>query len=686
MKSFATALRALAAALFVTNTLAQSVQEINGDSFLSPYNGRTVANVSGTVTARGPDGFWLRARSDDNAITSDSIYVFGRNVNVTVGSTISLNGRVSEYRSSPAYIPLTEITSPSNVRVISTGADVEPLELGSGDLLPPTEQFTSLDDGDVFGLPNNRSQISVANPTLEPSEYGLDFWESLMGELVTIKSPHAVAKPNQFGDTWVVGTWPVTGENGRTGLTMTDGDANPEAILIGTPLDGSSNPRDTKLGDSLEDITGVVYQAFGFYRILPTTAVSVIDSLEPALPNPVSFESSGQCSAITVGQYNIENLAPTSEHLPGIAEHIVNYLNTPDIMFLQEVQDNSGPTNDGVVSANETLTALADAIASISSVTYDFVEIEPVNNADGGQPGGNIRVAYLYNPSVLALTPANASGDSTTAVSVLPGPALSLNPGRIAPNDPAWTNSRKPLVAQWTVLSSSSTFFTVNVHFASKGGSSSIEGDARPPVNGGVLDRLAQANLTAEFVAQLLEVDPNANVVIAGDFNEFTFVEPLKSFVEISGTTDVEDAAGIPELERYSYIFDMNCQELDHMFVSPRVAANAPQYEHVHISTWVSFGDQLSDHDPAVAKLDLCQGGDGGEGPGGPPGGGPGPVRPPHGGPGGPGGPGKPGPGHGGPGKPPGGPGGPGKPGKPQPGHPGKPGGGPGKPGPGGRP
>lgn len=663
MKSFATALRACAATLFVASSLAQSVQEINGNAFISPYNGKNVANVTGTVTARGPDGFWIRARPDGNTATSDSIYVFGRNATVTVGSVISLDGRVTEYRSSPDYIPLAEITSPTNIRVVSTGAVVEPLELGSGNLLPPTEQFTVLDDGDVFGLPNNRSQISVANPSLEPSEYGLDFWESLMGELVTIKAPHAVTKPNRFGDTWVVGNYPLPGENRRTGLTMTDGDANPEAILIGTPLDGSSNPTDTKLGDSLEDITGVVYQAFGFYRVLPTTAVSVESSVEPALPDPVSFESSGQCSAITVGQYNVENLAPNSEHLDGIAEHIVTYLKTPDVIFLQEVQDNSGPTDDGVVDANETLSALSASIATRSSVTYDFVEIAPVNNADGGQPGGNIRVAYLYNPAIVALANHNP-GTATTAVSVQPGPSLSNNPGLISHSDPAWTNSRKPLVAQWTVRSSNSTFFTINVHYASKGGSSSIAGDARPPLNGGVLDRLAQANLTASFVSSLLAADPSANVVVAGDFNEFAFAEPLRTFVDVSGTADVEDAAGVPAVERYSYIFDMNCQELDHMFVSPRVAARAPAYEHVHVNTWVSFADQISDHDPAVARLDLCQGG-GGDG--GVPGG---PVKP---------------------GKPPGGPGKPGngggslRPGSPSPGRPGKPGPGQ-RPGKGGRP
>jgi len=88
-------------------------------------------------------------------------------------------------------------------------------------------------------------------------------------------------------------------------------------------------------------------------------------------------------------------MAPNSSHIPTVANHIANYLNTPDIMFVQEIQDDSGPTDDGVVSANLTLTTLVNAIQRESGVLYSFVDIAPVNNQDGGQPGGNIRQAYL---------------------------------------------------------------------------------------------------------------------------------------------------------------------------------------------------------------------------------------------------------------------------------------------------
>lgn len=88
-------------------------------------------------------------------------------------------------------------------------------------------------------------------------------------------------------------------------------------------------------------------------------------------------------------------MAPNTSRLGVVANHIAKYLNTPDIMFVQEIQDDSGPTDDGVVSANFTLTTLVNAIQKECAILYNFIDIAPINNQDGGQPGGNIRQAYL---------------------------------------------------------------------------------------------------------------------------------------------------------------------------------------------------------------------------------------------------------------------------------------------------
>ncbi|KAF2262122.1 DNase I-like protein [Lojkania enalia] len=602
-------------ALTASTAAALTISEINGNKFLSPYAGQSVSNVSGVVTAKGPDGLWLRSPMPDrDDRTSQSIYVFGRTfgTNLSVGDSIVVGGRVAEYRSNKDYIFLTELGSPVLEEKVSSGNAVKPLVIGKDTRNPPTEQFSALDGGDVFAVPNNVSLVSVANPVLDPKKYGLDFWESLCGELVTVRKPTAVAKPNNFGDTWVIGDWKVTGRNKRGGLTMTDRDANPEAIIIGSPLDGSSNPSSTKLGDTLSEITGVVTYAFGFYRILPLTSIQILRSATPTLPSATELLSSGKCDGITFGDYNVENLSPTSSHLPAIAEHIVQYLKSPDLVFLQEVQDDNGETNDDVTSSNITLSTLTSAILTAGGPTYAYASISPTDDQDGGVPGGNIRVAYLYKPTLLRLSASSSGiGSSSDATTVLPGPKLTYNPGRIDPLNAAWTASRKPLVAQWDVLPSGrknrkrSTFFTVNVHFGSKGGSSSLHGDARPPVNGGVLDRSAQANLTASFIASILSHSPTAKIVSAGDFNEFAFVEPLESFSRISQSNDLDAVTRIRDEERYTYLFDMNAQQLDHMYVS-RALQKRAKYEHLHINTWVDRSAQISDHDPSVAKLDVC--------------------------------------------------------------------------------
>lgn len=80
---------------------------------------------------------------------------------------------------------------------------------------------------------------------------------------------------------------------------------------------------------------------------------------------------------------------------------------------------------------------------------------------------------------------------------MLDGPALSLNPGRVDPTNGAFAGSRKPVAAMWETVGSGGGLFTVNVHFGSKGGSMTLHGDARPPVNKGVEKRTQQAAVTA---------------------------------------------------------------------------------------------------------------------------------------------------------------------------------------------
>ncbi|KAL5337457.1 Endonuclease/exonuclease/phosphatase [Aspergillus crustosus] len=600
MRSFAALSLALPAAV-----AAVTIAEINGNAYISPLSGENVTDVEGLVTAIGEDGFFLRSTSpDSDDATSESIYVFGSNSvsKVTVGDIITLNGKVTEYRSQAAYLYLTEISSPSEIVVKSSGNEVSPVVIGE-DRSPPTEEYSGLDSGDVYGLPNNASQISVENPELKPELYALDFWESLSGELVSLTDVTQITVPNQYGDVFVRGNWPVTGLNEHGGLTMTALDSNPEAIKIGTPLDGTDNSPDTKVGDTLEDVVGVVQWKFGQYMVLPTTALKVTSSNDTKAP-PSTLKDDGTCKSFAIGSYNVENLTPTADNIEKIADHIANYLNGPALVALQEIQDDTGATDDGVVSANLTLSTLTELIAAAGGPEYSFTEIVPINNADGGEPGGNIRVAYLYDSSLVRLRAENP-GSSTDANEITKKGELKYNPGLIDPGNEAWEASRKPLAAAWETLDGQNHFFTVNVHLSSKGGGSSLQGDARPPVNGAVEQRIAQAEVVANFISTLLTKFPSAKILATGDFNEFAFATPLKHFVSESGLREIDDVVGVPATERYTYIYDSNHQQLDHMFISRALGYHA-RVEHVHVNTWEGYDGRASDHDPSVAVLDVC--------------------------------------------------------------------------------
>jgi hypothetical protein len=57
--------------------------------------------------------------------------------------------------------------------------------------------------------------------------------------------------------------------------------------------------------------------------------------------------------------------------------------------------------------------------------------------------------------------------------------------------------------------------------------------------------------------------------------------------------------------ERYSYVYEGNSQELDHIYVTRSLLPGA-QFQPIHINA--EFADQVSDHDPLVASLRVLPG------------------------------------------------------------------------------
>jgi hypothetical protein len=108
-----------------------------------------------------------------------------------------------------------------------------------------------------------------------------------------------------------------------------------------------------------------------------------------------------------------------------------------------------------------------------------------------------------------------------------------------------------------------------------------------------------------DFIAQALASDGGARIVTLGDFNDFEFSAPLRTLTgETTGAPILTDLATVllPPEERYSYVFEGNSQELDHILVSASLVADA-QFQPVHVNS--EYFDQVSDHDPLIASLRL---------------------------------------------------------------------------------
>ncbi|MEW8585314.1 MAG: endonuclease/exonuclease/phosphatase family protein, partial [Candidatus Thiodiazotropha sp.] len=142
----------------------------------------------------------------------------------------------------------------------------------------------------------------------------------------------------------------------------------------------------------------------------------------------------------------------------------------------------------------------------------------------------------------------------------------------------------------------------INNHFSSKGGSTPLFGQVQPPVNGSEDERIAQAGVVNGLVTSILEEDPEANVVVLGDLNEFEFMEPLKVLKGGDTPEMVNMTESLPVLERYSYNYQGNAQALDHILVSYSLAARA-EYDAVHLNS--EFYDAASDHDPVLLRLNM---------------------------------------------------------------------------------
>lgn len=577
-----------------TDATPTRVHDIQGTTRLSPLLGERVS-VDAVVTAErtfgSSRGFWIQdPRPDDDPRTSEGLFVFtgAHTPDVAPGDVVTVVGTVAEYYpgdpETTAAQSTTELVD-AEWTVTARGAEVPEALVVGPDTVP--DALTATPGG------------SIEDEPLRPDTYALDFWEAHEGELVSVSDVRLVGPSTDYDELYVT-TKPEQNPSARGGTVYLGYDRpNTGVLKIESLIPFSQRPFPSgNTGDMLTGVTSgpVEYDAYGGYTLMATVLGEVKDN---GLEREVTRAQ--RPGELAVATYNVENLSAvdSAEKFARLAEGVVHNLAVPDVVALEEIQDDNGPdgAGDGVVSADETLRRFTEAIVAAGGPRYEWRQIDPEDGADGGQPGGNIRVGFLFDPERVRFVD-REGGDATTAVRVerdRRGPRLSVSPGRIEPGDPAWTESRKPLVGEFVFHGR--TVFVVANHFASKGGDQPLHGRFQPPARPSEEQRIRQADVVRDFVDDVLAVDRKANVVVAGDLNDFPFSPTVRELTRGGALRSLVDT--LPPHERYSYVFEGTSQVLDHVLVSrgPRRV----DYDVVHVNA--EFADQASDHDPQIVRF-----------------------------------------------------------------------------------
>ncbi len=264
--------------------------------------------------------------------------------------------------------------------------------------------------------------------TFDPATDGIDFYESLEGMLLQVNDAIAVGPRSAFGEIPIVVDDGVGAgiRTNRGGVVIRSNDFNPERIhlddtLLATPVvnvgDGFTTPA-----------RGVLDYSFGNFKLNVTSALTRVD--RGLVREATAIQSDHQ---IAVATYNVENLDPSDgSAFARHADLIVDHLRSPDLIAIEEIQDNDGATNTSVTDASTTWNMLIGAISAAGGPAYQFRQIDPVDDQDGGEPGGNIRVGFLFRTDrglEFIDRPGGGPDDSDSGDRTPVRPAALLQPG-----------------------------------------------------------------------------------------------------------------------------------------------------------------------------------------------------------------------------------------------------------------
>ena len=571
---------------------ATAIHAVQGSGTTTPMSGSAVTIegvVGGDYQGAGQfNGYYVQeetADEDADPQTSEGIFVFAGSsgLDVNVGDVVRVRGTAGEFVSSGTS--LTQISSVNAVAVCSAGSSLTPAAVS----LP----VMSIGDLERFeGMRVHFNQTMTATEVFNLGRFG----EISLSGVGRLYNPTAVASPGPAAQL-------VAADNNRSRIVLDDGDNTQNRDPTIYPLGGLSALSTLRVGDSLPELTGVMDQRFGVYRIQPIGPIEFAETNpRPAAPAPVGGN-------LKIASFNVLNFfngdglgggfptargANTPQELERQRAKEVSALRTmnADVFGLMEIENDSG--------ANSALAELVGALnAAMGAGTYAYVDTGVIGTDE-------IKVALIYKPG--SVTPVGDWKILTSAV------------------DPRFIDTRnRPSLAQTFEQNSSGQTLTVVVNHLKSKGSDCLPDD--PDTGDGSGNCNGTRTAAAAAMVDWLNTDPTGSgdpdFLLIGDMNSYTFETPITTFEAGGFTNLVRQFHG---LSSYSYVFNGESGYLDHALATGSLAGQVTGVSDWHINpdeptvldynvefksanqvnTFYDSGPyRSSDHDPVVIGIQL---------------------------------------------------------------------------------
>ncbi len=628
---------------------------LQATSFGGTYKGFYIQNTAGTA--------------DGDPNTSDGLFVFMNTFTSliggyvpTVGDEVVISGKISEYYN------MTELSSASLINLVSNGNPLpSPVVANPSANLAEANRYWERLQGMRVQVPQNSIVLGGRN-VFSPAD--AEVWvaspDSTIAQRVDPYTRRAFRDAHPLDDNYDPNNWDGNGYRvlmGSLGIKATEGDG--QALIA---------PART-----FETVTnapaGGLNYTFNKYRIEITTQPELSEGPDPAANNPPeAFDRNFEYS---IADYNLENLydyrdnpfsgcdfagdsgcsntgtpylapiSPPYDYVPAddatyqarlndIALQIINDLHSPDILMVQEVenQDICTVTNgaldcgttDNADGKPDDLQELALKIAANGGPAYDAAFDRDSSDLRGIAPAFMYRTdrVELVSPvgdPILGGSPAIPGYTAVPYDSDVSNPKTlnAVLPAGVSACETKWVFPRAPDIGLFRIYSTSvgsgsfHDVYVVNNHFKSG------------PDNC-VAHRTEQAKYNAAIVAFLQAAKPGARIVLGGDLN--VYPRPDDPFAPIGQPSSSDQLGALydPSLglknmwevlldqapeSAYSYVYVGMAQTLDQMFVNGPVLADLEQVHSTHINSDfpadypADVARGTSDHDPLLIGLNL---------------------------------------------------------------------------------